>query len=114
LPTKKGSPHNRSAKGDAKRGQGHRIAERLAVWPSTTELAKQVTRARVSLNLCGWWRLERQHPRTQEFWTYSTVHRSLEGFQPVDLSFGLTVIPRLSDQNRWAQSRSPMDMMRHG
>ena len=24
------------------------------------------------------------------------------------------LIPRLSDQNPWAQSRSPMDMMRHG
>jgi hypothetical protein len=44
------------------------------------------------------WPLHRKQARTEEFWPGSTVHRSFERLQAIDLSFGLTIAPRLSDR----------------
>jgi hypothetical protein len=44
------------------------------------------------------WLLHRKQARTEEFWPRSTVHRSFERFQAIDLSFGLAVASRLRDR----------------
>jgi len=42
----------------------------------------------------------------------STIYRTKKRF--VEISLEAALIPTLADQNPWAQSRSPMDMMRQG
>ena len=42
--------------------------------------------------------LQRKQARTEEFGPSSTIHRSFERFQTIDLSFRLAVAPRLSDR----------------
>src|ERR1700730_15260293 len=41
------------------------------------------------------WQMNRQLPSAQEFGARPTVHRTLEGFQSIDLPFGLAVTPEL-------------------
>ena len=41
--------------------------------------------------------LQRHHPSAEQVDTGAAIHRSLEGLQFVDLSFGLPVVPRLQD-----------------
>jgi len=40
----------------------------------------------------------RKQARTEEFWSRATIHRPLERFQAIDLSFRLAVAPWLSDR----------------
>src|SRR5271166_5598091 len=42
--------------------------------------------------------VDRQHPGSQEFGACATVHRALEGFQSIDLPFGLAIAPALSQR----------------
>lgn len=42
--------------------------------------------------------LHRKQAHTEEFWSRATIHRPLERFQAIDLSFRLAVAPRLSDR----------------
>lgn len=42
--------------------------------------------------------LYRKKARTEEFWARATIHRPLERFQAIDLSFRLAVAPGLSDR----------------
>jgi hypothetical protein len=37
--------------------------------------------------------VERKHSSPEQVWACSTVHRALQGFQSVDLAFGLTIAP---------------------
>ena len=41
--------------------------------------------------------LKGEHARAQKLYTCATIHRSLEGFQSVDLPLGLTIAPWLCD-----------------
>ena len=41
--------------------------------------------------------LDGEHARAQKLYTRATIHRSLEGFQSVDLPLGLTIAPWLCD-----------------
>jgi hypothetical protein len=41
--------------------------------------------------------LQREHPGTQQFHPDSAVHGSLQGFEPVDLPFGLSITPKFRD-----------------
>jgi hypothetical protein len=38
---------------------------------------------------------EREHPGAQQFGAGSAVHGSLQGLEPIDLSFGLAIAPTL-------------------
>jgi hypothetical protein len=48
------------------------------------------------LNLCCC-ELAGEHPGTQQFHPGSAVHGSLQGFEPVDLPFGLSITPEFRD-----------------
>ena len=52
----------------------------------------------------------RQHPGAYEFCARASVHRALEGFQTIDLPFGLAVAPtfgqRVSDRVNILSQRS--------
>ena len=63
--------------------------------PCECKLAHLSTIYRSSSNSVINGQMERQHPGTQEFGARSTVHCALEGFQSIDLPFGLAVAPAL-------------------
>jgi hypothetical protein len=42
--------------------------------------------------------MKRHHPSAHRFGARATVHRALEGFQSIDLPFGLAVAPALGQR----------------
>ena len=69
-----------------------RWADRKAMWPDSPTWRYLARKGSASKRVLEMQRC-RQHPSAYEFCARASVHRALEGFQTIDLPFGLAVAP---------------------